>query len=88
MIVQIDKSFAKDLQRIHDQRLRKRIANCIIQITHADSPGQINYLKRIKGEISYYRIRFGDYRLGLKMESNRVILIRFLHRKEIYNYFP
>lgn len=36
----------------------------------------------------YYRIRVGDYRLGLALEGDTVILVRFLHRKEIYRYFP
>ncbi len=41
-----------------------------------------------KGESSYYRIRFGDYRIGIKIEDDLVIFIRALHRKDIYRYFP
>jgi mRNA interferase RelE/StbE len=36
----------------------------------------------------YYRIRLGDYRVGLKIENNTVCFVRFLHRKDIYRYFP
>lgn len=42
----------------------------------------------MKGSESYYRIKLGDYRLGLRVENNKLIIIRFLHRKEIYRYFP
>jgi mRNA interferase RelE/StbE len=46
-----------------------------------------NLKKLIGGEV-YYRIRILDYRLGFAYEAEKIILIRFLHRKEIYNYFP
>jgi mRNA-degrading endonuclease RelE of RelBE toxin-antitoxin system len=33
--------------------------------------------------------KIGDYRLGMEAVSNKeVVLIRFLHRKNIYRYFP
>ena len=88
MIVQIDKSFAKDAERIKDQRLLNRIANCIIQVVETESLDKINSVKRMKGETCYYRIRLGDYRVGLRVDGDTVIFIRVLHRKEIYKYFP
>jgi mRNA-degrading endonuclease RelE of RelBE toxin-antitoxin system len=30
----------------------------------------------------------GDYRLGLVIEDDIVTLVRILHRKDIYRYFP
>jgi len=88
MIVKIDKSFVKDVGRIKDQRLRIRIADCIAQVQNSDSLTQITSLKKISGESEYYRIRLGDFRLGLKVTGAFVIFIRALHRKEIYRYFP
>jgi len=41
---------------------------------------------KVKGK--YFRIRIGEYRLGLKEERGMLILLRFMHRKEIYKYFP
>ncbi|MGH2412635.1 MAG: type II toxin-antitoxin system RelE family toxin, partial [Microcystaceae cyanobacterium] len=35
-----------------------------------------------------YRIRLGDYRIGLFIEGKTVTFARVLHRKEIYRYFP
>jgi mRNA interferase RelE/StbE len=35
-----------------------------------------------------YRIRVGDYRIGIYYDSDEVQLMRFLHRKEIYRKFP
>nr|WP_293145269.1 type II toxin-antitoxin system RelE/ParE family toxin [Okeania sp. SIO3I5] len=41
-------------------------------------------MKKFKGEAEYYRIRVGDYRLGIKVNDGVVFLVRILHRKEIY----
>lgn len=88
MIVKIDKSFAKDLVQIKDQRLYNRIGDCIEQIQKADSLSQIGSLRKITLKSHYYRIRLGDFRLGIKVDGTTVIFIRALHRKEIYRYFP
>jgi mRNA interferase RelE/StbE len=42
----------------------------------------------MKAKGNYYRIRIGNYRLGLRYDSNSVTLLRFMHRKDIYTYFP
>ena len=88
MIVQIDRSFVKDAERIKDQRLLNRIAYYINQVIDADSLDRIHSVKKMKGETNYYRIRIGDYRIGLRADRDSVIFIRVLHRKEIYKYFP
>ena len=88
MIVKIDKSFAKDLAQIKDRRLYNRIGDCIEHIQKADSLSQIGSLKKITLKSHYYRIRLGDFRLGIKVSGTTVIFIRALHRKEIYRYFP
>jgi len=36
----------------------------------------------------YYKIRFGVYRIGIKVVNDKVIFERALHRKDIYSYFP
>jgi mRNA interferase RelE/StbE len=45
-------------------------------------------VKKIIAKGNYYRMRIGNYRLGFKVESNTITLLRFMHRKDIYNYFP
>jgi len=35
-----------------------------------------------------YRIGIGDYRIGLILEDETLIFVRFLHRKDLYRYFP
>jgi mRNA interferase RelE/StbE len=58
-------------------------------IENADTIQEIPHIKKIEGYESYYRMKVGDYRLGMELVSIReVVLLRFLHRKDIYRYFP
>jgi mRNA-degrading endonuclease RelE of RelBE toxin-antitoxin system len=40
------------------------------------------------GSPGFFRIRIGEYRLGMLVEGEAVEIVRFLHRREIYRYFP
>lgn len=86
MNVTFRKSFIKDLRRANEQGLRNRLQAVIERIEHAERLGDIPSLGKLQGFDSYYRIRLGDYRLGL--EGDEVTLVRFLNRKEMYRYFP
>lgn len=57
-------------------------------IEEAENLGEINNVIKLKGEGDYYRIRVGDYRIGIKLDRDVVYFVRILHRKEIYRYFP
>lgn len=81
-------SFARDLKRLKDQQLRAKIKELIEEIEKADNLQQIGQLKKLSASDSFYRIRIGDYRIGLSVESDNVELVRFLHRREIYRFFP
>jgi mRNA interferase RelE/StbE len=60
----------------------------IEDIKHADNVSLINNIKKLKGYEKFYRIRIGDYRIGIEITEDYVILTRILHRKDIYRYFP
>jgi mRNA interferase RelE/StbE len=45
-------------------------------------------VKKIEGYSDYFRVKVVDFRLGLRASQNKVELIRFLHRKDIYRKFP
>ena len=83
------KSFAKDLKKhSKDKNPLARIQEIILGIESADNITSIKNLKKLKTESSYYRIRVGNYRLGLIIEDETVTFVRILHRREIYRYFP
>ena len=43
---------------------------------------------KLSGHDAYYRIRVGDYRIGVEVAEDVIIFVRILHRKDIYRYFP
>ena len=81
-------SFDADLSDIADAALLRRIKKVIEQVEAARTFQQIPNLKRLEATGKYYRIRLGDYRIGFVFERGTVTLVRCLHRKEIYRYFP
>ncbi len=60
MIVQIDKSFDKDVSKVKNASIRKKIAAVIEQVMAAKNKEEILQLKKIQGYETYYRIRVGD----------------------------
>ena len=82
------KSFAKDLKKIKDKSLLTKFKAVIETVESAENPNAITKLKKLKVEGNYYRIRVGDYRIGLMLQSDTFIFIRCLHRREIYKFFP
>jgi mRNA interferase RelE/StbE len=88
MFVKYTVSFHKDIARLSNAKLAKLIQEAIENVKMADSPNEIKNIKNLKGYRNYYRIRIGDYRIGLFMENNLAEFSRFLHRKDIYKYFP
>lgn len=89
MRIRFAKSFDKDLDAIkHDAQVKRRLAEDIDRLKQADSVSEVQRIKGITGFPGYYRLRIGDYRLGLKLSGKTLDLIRFLHRKDIYRRFP
>jgi len=81
-------SFLKDVQRIKERALAVRVKEVLESIERAATLQEIANLKQLKGSTGYYRIRIGDYRIGLRVDGETITLVRFLHRKEVYRYFP
>jgi mRNA interferase RelE/StbE len=89
MNVEFDSSFLKSLRKLKEVQLRERVELLIQTFEQADSLSKISNVKKIVGHQRYYRVRLGDYRLGLeKINSDTVRLIVIAHRKDIYDVFP
>lgn len=73
---------------MRDKALRERIKETIERVEEAQTLQEIGNIKKLRGGERYYRVRIGDYRLGLALEGDTVIFVRFLHRKDVYRYFP
>jgi mRNA interferase RelE/StbE len=86
--VEFKASFARDLKKIKDKTLKSRVKGVIEAVEQAQGLQEIEGLRKLRGDAGYYRIRLGEYRLGLLVEGDTVTLVRFLHRRDIYRYFP
>ncbi|MGL5076480.1 MAG: type II toxin-antitoxin system RelE family toxin, partial [Waterburya sp.] len=83
-------SFLKDIRSIKDKRLLSRLEQLILVVETVDDFSQLPNIKKLKGQKNkfYYRLRIGNYRVGIIIKQDIIIFVRFLNRKEIYRYFP
>ena len=88
MKTEFKRSFVKDLERVRDKSLKRRVREAIELIERAESFQEMGGVKKLRGNDRYYRVRIGNYRLGLVVEGDTVVFVRLLHRKDIYRYFP
>ena len=82
------KSFEKATSKIRDKKLALAIYFAIQSVKQASNLAEIPNLKKLKGFSNAYRLRVGDYRIGMLIENDTVFLSAFDHRKDIYKKFP
>ncbi len=80
-------SFLKDIKKLKDKNVKVSLKLIINEFKNKQLC-EIKGLKKLSGYEKYYRVKVGNYRLGLKIETNEIIFVRFLNRKDIYKYFP
>lgn len=54
------------------------------------NPSEMGNIEKLKGYKDKYKIRVGDYRIGLTIDKEKQVIIfqRIVHRKDIYKKFP
>lgn len=82
------KSFLRDLRKTRDREALRRVADCLRELERAASLGELSHVRPLAGAPGFYRVRIGDYRLGLAAGEEAVEVVRFLHRRDVYRYFP
>ncbi|MCX6206561.1 MAG: type II toxin-antitoxin system RelE/ParE family toxin [Bacteroidetes bacterium] len=89
MELHFTKTFLKDLAKVQPVKRRKQIEEFVFEIMPLSlSLESLGLAEKMTGYENFYKIRFGDYRIGLNKTSTHIELIRVLHRKEIYKVFP
>ncbi len=82
-------SFIKDLKKLKKTSIYSEIkALAFITIPDYQNITEFKNLKKIKGYKNAYRIRVGDYRIGVFIQQEIVTFSRVLHPKDVYHYFP
>jgi mRNA interferase RelE/StbE len=88
MKIQVHKTFLKELTKLPSKE-RNKVENFLFKkAENFENPLQIPNLEKLKGYKSYYKIRFGDYRAGLRIKNKTLYFERILHRKDIYKFYP
>lgn len=87
MNVEFLEKFYKDLNKLQTP-VKLAVAKVIEKIEKAKSISDIQNIKKLSGHKSAYRIRIGDYRIGIFVTNHSVEFARVVHRKDIYDVFP
>lgn len=89
MRVIFDKSFLKSVRKIKDAEIKRRLGVVITEAEEARVLREIPNIKKMQGFDNFYRIRVGDYRVGIEVEEkDQIRFIVISHRKNIYDDFP
>ena len=88
MEIAFTKTFSKQIDELRDETLKSRLAQVVQNVILANTLQNIVNLKKMKGHQTAYRIKMGDYRVGLFFEEGTIIFAYLAHRKDIYNRFP
>ena len=88
MKVEFLKKFSRDLEKIKQPRDRKAIINLIRQVKTVSQLEEVPGVKKLVGYDDAFRVRSGNYRVGVFVNGDVVQFARVAHRKDIYKIFP
>ncbi len=81
--------FLRDLSSHKNKVLLKEVYTVIKRMEAAKDISEINNLKKLRDYKFLFRVKISNnYRIGLKIQSNKIYLVRFGHRSTFYKGFP
>ncbi len=83
-------TFLKELARL-PRNVRAQVETFVFQtLPQTSNPYAERGVEKLKGHSDHYKVRFGDYRVGLRIDKRAKVIevCRVLHRKDLYRYFP
>ena len=89
MNLETSKQFDKLVFKIKDKAIKTRLKNIIEKVALAKSLDEISNVTPIVGYPGYYRIKFGDYRIGISLKEGIIWFLYFGKQDEsTYKKFP
>jgi mRNA interferase RelE/StbE len=87
--VEYTKRFLKELAALPTE-IQYRVEPIIFEELESENPFVLGYLEKLRGYPDKYKVRVGDYRIGITADKKTQTLIcqRIAHRREIYKIFP
>ena len=87
MEIIITKTFEKQLKSV-PKNIRESAIAVLEALEKTKNLTEIKDLKKLSGYTNYYRIRIGNYRMGLQIINPKIMVVTILHRGAIYKIFP
>jgi mRNA interferase RelE/StbE len=83
--IKYSKKFLKELSCVENE-IRIKIEKIAFEEMLATSPFQTGYLEKMHGYDNKYKIRVGNFRIGITIdkENDTLYFERAVHRKDIY----
>jgi mRNA interferase RelE/StbE len=81
--VEYKKRFLKELSKLpHGVQAQEDLV--------CENPFDLRYPEQMRGYPGKYKIRIGDYRIGVTLNKQKKVIVcnRIAHRKDIYRLFP
>ncbi len=88
MKVKYRKKFLKQLARTPHWTREQVEKFAFEELPKVSSIGEIGKIEKMTGYDTFYKARFGEYRVGMKLENEELILQTIMNRKDIYKFFP
>ncbi len=82
------KRFSKDLDDVSAKNVKHTLESFIEEVERTASLKNHPNIKKLTGHKTAFRLRIGDYRVGMFISGDVVEFVRILHRKDIYKVFP
>ncbi len=88
MKVEYSKKFLKQLAAVPCE-IRSKIESFVFEeLVLTSSIYELGKVEKMKGYDGFFKVRFGNYRLGLMIENEVITVKAVMHRREIYKFFP
>lgn len=90
MIVDFDANFNKKLNNFKFNKVvNKKVIQTIELFEKASNLRDISNIKKLTGHESFYRYKFGNYRIGFELINNETVLFIDIDiRSKFYRKFP
>ena len=89
MIVIHSDFFCDDFERILDKNIIRRADKAVDKLEAANSIKEVANIKSMQGAPGFYRLRFGNYRIGFQtIDKDTIVLLAIDRRSVFYRRFP
>lgn len=87
--VEYKRRFLKELSKL-PEGVQAQAEQVVFEDLICENPFDLGYLEQMRGYPGKYKIRIGQYRIGITLDKEKKVVVcnRIAHRKEIYRVFP